>query len=84
MEFIVDGDFVGYLELPFLDLMEEFNHDRDFHGAGGVEGVVGVIEEFGFAVEGEEGDAYIGVGSGDAIGDLSLNGSGEIGLGDGG
>ena len=53
VEFVVDGDFVGELELPFLDLVKEFNHHRDFHGAGGVKGVVGVKEEFGFAVEGD-------------------------------
>ncbi len=50
MKFVVDDEGIVEAQLPFLYLMEEFDHYGDFHGAGGVEGIVGVEEEFGFGV----------------------------------
>jgi hypothetical protein len=43
-----------------------------------MKGIIGVIEPFGFAVEGAEGDGDVGVGVGDALLDL-LGGGSEVG-----
>jgi len=67
------------MQLLFLYLMEKFDHYGDFHGAGGVEGIVGAEEVFGFGVEGAEGDGNFGVGFGDALFDL-LGGCGQLGI----
>lgn len=78
VELVVDGERVGEFELAGLNLAVEFDHNGHFHGAGGVEGVIGVVEPFGFAIESAEGDADVGMGVGDALLDL-LFGGGEVG-----
>src|SRR5258708_32291955 len=79
MKFVVDDEGIVEAQLPFLYLMEEFDHYGDFHGAGGVEGIVGVEEIFVGVIEHAEGDGDFCAGFGDALFDL-LGGGGELGI----
>ena len=58
-------------------LVEKVDHDGNFHGAGGVEGDVRVIEKFGFAIEGTKRDGNIGARSVNAELDLLPDGGGD-------
>ena len=57
--------------------MEEFDHDGNFHGAGGVERFIGVVEPFRLAIEGVEGDSNVGVRDRQCCW-TSLGGGGEL------
>jgi hypothetical protein len=60
MEFIFYEERFVESELAFSDLMKELDHDRNFHGAGGVEGIGVVRGIFEAAVKGAEGKADVG------------------------
>jgi len=79
MKFVVDDEGIIEMQLPFPELVEEFDHYGNFHGAGGVEGIVGSEKVFGFGVEGAKCYGDFGVGIGDALLDL-LGGGGEFGV----
>src|ERR1700730_13775657 len=60
MKLVLDRQRIVKLQLAFTHLMKEFDHDGNFHGACGVEGVVGTQEPLRLAVESAEGETKMG------------------------
>src|SRR5580704_280676 len=77
----MNGERVAEVQLPFLLLLVELDHYRDFHCAGCVEKLVGLKFPFSFSVEGAERNAHIRVGLSDALLDGAFRGSELVGLG---
>jgi hypothetical protein len=60
-EFVVDHKRISEFNFSRLDLAVQLDHDGNFHGAGGVKGVIRVVEPCGLAVESAEGDTDFGM-----------------------
>jgi len=60
-EFVVDHKRISEFNFAGLDLSVQLDHDGNFHSAGGVKGVLRVVEPCGFPVESAEGDADFGM-----------------------
>lgn len=60
VKFVSDRKWIVEFQLPFPSLVEEFDHDRNFHGAGGMKGFVIAGEPLSFSVESAKSDRHIG------------------------
>lgn len=59
VKLVADRQGILELELAFADLVKKLDEHGNFHGAGGVKGVVGVEEPFGFSIERAKGDGDV-------------------------
>src|SRR5262249_16765994 len=77
VELVFHHNFVVEFHLALLHLAKELDQDRYFHGAGGVEDLVGSHRPFGLAIERLEIHGNVGAGGSDSLLDGHLGG-GEL------
>jgi hypothetical protein len=70
VKFVANGQRFVEANLPSFHLLKQFNHDRDFHGAGRVKAAIRVVTPLSFAVERNEKDPDVGMGCRDLRLDL--------------